>query len=160
VSTYADILDKLKDLLEGSDGVTRTVTVGKFQVVGSDFEWEQAQCSQDPRPAYIEEGEETEGVGLPSDVSGDYLWRERNVLVHIGYAYDPDDDDTDRAEVIADDELEAVRCLSWPLNWALVTDWCGCQVLASRVPVRDPDGVIAIMYLRLSLGLTYRENLS
>ena len=160
MSVLADIIGEVETLLEGSTGVDRTVASGKLTLVGSDHEFQFAQCTADPRPFYIEVGEEYEDDTMPSDVSGDYLYRARRLTILVAYGYIPEDTPMEREVTIADDEKIFVSCLTWPLNWALVTDWCGAEVTADRLASRDSDGVIAIQFLKLGLDVSYREDIS
>jgi hypothetical protein len=157
----ADIITQIEGLLEGTVVPPRSIPVGKFEVVGSDYFWQQDCPLADPRPAYIDEDiAELTDDAAPSDVSGDYYWRSHRIMVHIGYGFDPDDDPTDRATTIADDELIICRCLRDPLTHATVANWAGADVTVKYVPVRDNDGVTAILYLTLTVEVSYREDLS
>ena len=158
MSVLADISTAVKDLLEGSIGVApHTVTVGKFTVVGDDMEWQQDQCSRDPRPVFIEVEGEVDGGEQPSDLSGDYVWSAHEITCYIGYAFSPNDDPLDRRNTIADDAKEAIDALREPLNWALVTGWSGADVRRRIEDVRDEDGVIAIQFGVLAITVYYRE---
>jgi hypothetical protein len=160
MSVLSNIRAGIVALLEGSAGVDRTIAVGKYSVVGEDFEIQQARSVADPRPVYFEEDQEWEDDSLPTDVAGDFYYRSLEIPVYIGYGYSPDDSDIDRAQDIDDDEALAIRCFTYPLNWALTTGWCGCEVVATRVPIRDAAGVIAIMFNRLALRISFREDYS
>jgi len=160
VSVLSDIRGAIVDLLEGSTGDSRTIASEKFSVVSSDHEVLQARCVADPRPVYLEDGGDWEDPSLPTDVAGDYYYRGRRIVAYIAYGFNPDDDTIDRDQTIDDDETTAVRCLTWPNNWALTTGWCGCEVEASRDEARDQDGVVAIQFLVLTLLVSYREDFS
>lgn len=158
MSVLDDIATGIQDLLEGSIGVApHTVTVGKFTVVGDDMEWQQDQCSEDPRPVFIEVGDEVDSGEIPTDVSGDYVWSANGINVYIGYAFSPDDDPLERRGVISDDAKEAIDALREPLNWALVTGWSGSDIKRQIQDVRDEDGVIAIQFGVLAITVVYRE---
>lgn len=158
MTTLTDIVDKIEELVEGSDGVESVIPVGKFTVVGDDYEQQQAQCSRDPRPVFITVNESYQDEMMPTDVSGDYRWRGRVIRIYAAYGFHPRDDPTERRNTINEDIETAQQCLEEPLNWALVVDWCATEIsLTEIIDIRDDDEVVAIALAVIECQVTYRE---
>ena len=160
MTVMADIVTAVEKLLDGTLVPDRAIPVGRFSVVGDDHDWEQAPPDQAPYPCYIEDGEETEDETMPSDVSGDYHYTAKILTIYIGYGFNPDDDATDRTEVMVDDAMAIRRCFIDPLTWAEVTGWVGAEVKISPESIYDADGVVAIKYNVVTMMVSFREDLS
>lgn len=157
MSVLADILTRIEALIEGSYApAVRPIAAGTFEVVGDDHAVQQPLATTTAIPVYIELEREVEDPTVPSDVSGDYHWEAREIPIYVRYAYSPDDTGTARARTAADAEVTLKRVLLEPLNFC--AGWARCQIVASRTPDEDNQGVQAIRWLVLTLTITYRES--
>jgi hypothetical protein len=157
-----DIRAKLVELIQGTAaGGERMPAAGRFLVVGDDHLVQQADAADDtPRPVYIEAGYEVQDPTLPSDVSGDMMWKARVIPIWVPYAYSPDHTVVQRDSIMDDDEDILERVLREPLNLSpLVAGWAKSRPAVNRQDSdRDADGVVAIRWLSIMLAIAYQED--
>jgi hypothetical protein len=159
MTVLADIITGIGGLLEGTTVPPRPIPANRFAYVGDDYLWEQDQCRDAPYPAYVEEGEQVIGENEPTDVSGDFRYKTKQIIVRIGYGYSPADDPGDRPRLMADDEFALQRTFEDPLTWATVDEhWSGTEILFTREDVLDDQGVVAILYIVMTLEILFRED--
>ena len=160
MSVLSDIRTKILELLAGTAaGGIRMPAVGRFLVVGSDVDVQQADpMNPSPRPCYLMAGGEVPDPTIPSDVAGDYHWEARALPLVVAYAYSPEDTPIERDSLMDDDELSIKRVLMEPLNLALVAGWGKCRVEATRSEIRDAQMVDAVKLLSCTVTITYRED--
>lgn len=159
MSVYTDILDELKDLIEGSSGTVRTIPSGTFKHFGDNDDFDLAYAVEAPYPFFINPNQDIEEEDTPSNVSGNYYYEGKEIIIMFVYSGQPFDRFT-LEKTIAGHEKTIRKALSHPLNWANVSNWCGCNVMFSRQPIGDEEGLTVAEMLVLTLRLSYREDLS
>lgn len=159
MSTYTDILDEIRDLLEGSSGTVRTISSGTFKHFGDDDDFDLAYAIDAPYPFFISPIRDIEEEDVPSNVSGDYHYLGKEIIITFVYSGKPFDKFT-LEKTIAGHEKTIRKALNHPNNWANVDDWCGCELEFSRQSIGDEDGLTIAETLGLTLQLSFREDLS
>ena len=164
-SVLPDVIDRLKDLMEGSvSGLSRSISSGRFQHVPFDPGSLLARAVSAPYPFEIEDQGEYQPLDVPSTTSADQIWHGCRWVVRVAYASSPLDQ-TERLKTLQRDRYEIRRCLGDPLNWLTVTGIA--RVVADESVLReaeiigaDADAVDQLLFLETTLDLTYREDQS
>ena len=155
VSIVAGILQHIVDLLEGSEGSTRTVPTGTFHHIDFSHEDVGALGAAGPsRPFDLRIIGSVDDGSLPAFVSGDFVQDAHQIRLSVVYSMRPQAA-LAMEKSIANDSYFIRRSLEWPENWCLISGWTGCEITGvSTEEISEGDTIqIVVVHYDLTIGI-------
>jgi hypothetical protein len=151
------ILDGIKALLEGTSGVSRTISTGTFRHVPiSAFEVGALAATGSTHPFTLTADSVVAIDGEQMGLAGSHVYGAHEIGIHVLYGSKPHDS-LALEKAVSGDEYKIRRCLLWPRNWATVTGWTGADLVSSSRDMIGDDETQSVMMLTVTLQVWHRE---
>jgi hypothetical protein len=132
-SELTGVLLGMKDLLEGKEGVGRTIPQNTFRHYNvKDGDEAMLNPAGKVRPFLLSVVGPAEAQDNPGNVSGDYVWGAHTIRLSILY-FVQDNQAFELDLTMADHEKRIRQVLEWPRNFHLFEGWCGCEIANGAV---------------------------